>query len=224
VNKGLPTAFLASGAGSNVRRLLELYRTQEERRVPGDPELAWRPALLLSDRAEAPALELAHAAGIPTQLLPADPEASEAVLLSALESHGIRLVILAGYLRLVPPSVVQRFRGALVNLHPSLLPAFGGKGMYGRRVHEAVLASGTQVTGVTVHRVDERFDEGPILAQWPVPVLPGDTVASLAERIQGVEHRLLPAAVNHLALALQVGQEPEPLSPLDLAAIGLEYP
>ena len=108
-------------------------------------------------------------------------------------------MVLAGYLRLVPPVVVRRWRGRLVNIHPALLPSFGGHGMYGHHVHDAVVASGVRVSGATVHFVDERFDRGPIIAQWPVPVPPGDTAAALAARVLAVEHRIYPWCVAALA-------------------------
>ena len=107
--------------------------------------------------------------------------------------------MLAGWLQLVPSEVVARYHGRMVNVHPALLPAFGGKGMYGKRVHQAVIAAGARVSGATVHLVDERYDEGAILAQWPVPVLPGDTPETLAARVLAVEHRILPLAVEALA-------------------------
>jgi folate-dependent phosphoribosylglycinamide formyltransferase PurN len=100
---------------------------------------------------------------------------------------------------MVPPSVTRRFAGRMLNVHASLLPAFGGPGMYGRRVHEAVLAAGARVTGATVHFVDDRYDEGAIAAQWPVAVAEGDTAASLGARVLRVEHLLLPRAVEALA-------------------------
>jgi len=103
-------------------------------------------------------------------------------------------------MHLVPAAVVERFRGRMVNIHPALLPAFGGQGLYGSRVHRAVLASGVRVTGATVHLVDERYDTGPIVAQWPVPVAADDTPESLAARVLRAEHRLLPAVVEAFAL------------------------
>ena len=106
---------------------------------------------------------------------------------------GCDLVVLAGYLKLVPAEVIDRYRGRILNVHPALLPAFGGKGMYGHRVHEAVLASGARESGATVHLVDEVYDRGAILAQARVPVLPGDDPETLAARVLEVEHRLLPA-------------------------------
>lgn len=110
-----------------------------------------------------------------------------------------RLGVLAGYVKRVPAPVVARFRWRLINIHPALLPGFGGSGMYGRRVHEAVLASGARVSGATVHYVDEEFDRGPIIAQWPLPVLANDTPDSLAARVLEVEHQLLPLVVEELA-------------------------
>src|SRR5690606_35781064 len=137
-------------------------------------------------------------AGVDAVLAPATEEAGAGAdaLLRLLEDAGIDLIALAGYLKLVPREVVDRFRDRILNIHPALLPAFGGHGMYGLRVHRAVLASGAKVSGATVHLVDERYDEGPIVAQWPVPVLPGDTPARLAARVLKVEHILYPLAVE----------------------------
>jgi phosphoribosylglycinamide formyltransferase-1 len=109
--------------------------------------------------------------------------------------------VLAGYLKLVPAAVIARYRDRILNVHPALLPAFGGRGMYGHRVHEAVLASGARESGATVHLVDEVYDRGAILAQGRVPVLPDDTPDRLAARVLAVEHRLLPAAVLAAAAA-----------------------
>ncbi|MGH7672459.1 MAG: formyltransferase family protein, partial [Gemmatimonadales bacterium] len=125
-----------------------------------------------------------------------DP-ADSAELLAALTEAD--LVVLAGYLKLVPAAVVVRFRWRMINIHPALLPAFGGPGMYGRRVHEAVLASGATVSGATVHYVDEQYDRGPIIAQARVPVRPDDTPETLAARVLEAEHRLLPMVVLELA-------------------------
>jgi len=111
----------------------------------------------------------------------------------------VELVVLAGYLKLVHSSVVARFRGRMINVHPALLPAFGGSGMYGHRVHEAVLASGATESGATVHFVDEAFDRGAIIAQEKVPVHKGDTAETLAARVLEAEHRLLPKVVLDLA-------------------------
>jgi folate-dependent phosphoribosylglycinamide formyltransferase PurN len=125
-----------------------------------------------------------------------DPADVARLTLHALERQQIGLITLAGYLRLVPPPVIQAFRGRILNIHPALLPAFGGTGMYGLRVHEAVLAAGCLVSGATVHHVDERYDQGRIIAQWPVPVLPDDTGETLAARVLRLEHRLYPAVID----------------------------
>jgi len=164
--------------------------------------------LVLSNRADAPALDKARAEGIATVVL--HDHRSGAGWLAALESHGAELLVLAGYLKLVPAPVIARYRGRILNVHPALLPAFGGPGMYGHRVHEAVLASGATESGCTVHLVDEEYDRGAILGQRRVPVLPGDTPASLAARVLVEEHRLLPAAV----LAAARAGRPVPLEPL----------
>jgi formyltetrahydrofolate-dependent phosphoribosylglycinamide formyltransferase len=128
-----------------------------------------------------------------------DRGADAGQLESILREHRVDLIVLAGYLRLVPRSVIGAYRGRIINIHPALLPAFGGQGMYGKRVHAAVLASGRRESGCTVHLVDEEYDRGPILAQRRVPVLPDDTVESLAARVLEAEHQLLPAVVREAA-------------------------
>lgn len=177
--------MLVSGGGTNLQALLD-------RLGPGAPAQVVR---VVSNRAEAGALDRARRAGIPVTVL-RDP-ADDAELLTALADAD--LVVLAGYLKLVPAEVVARFRHRLINIHPALLPAFGGVGMYGRRVHEAVLASGATVSGASVHYVDEQFDRGPVIAQRAVPVRPDDTPDTLAGRVLAVEHELLPWVVLELA-------------------------
>ncbi|MBI1967317.1 MAG: phosphoribosylglycinamide formyltransferase [Gemmatimonadetes bacterium] len=180
-------AVLVSGGGTNLQALLDALGSTAPARV----------VLVVSNRAEAGALERARRAGVPTQILRHPADAAE--LLAALEGDGADLVVLAGYLKRVPPAVVARFRHRMINIHPALLPACGGPGMYGRRVHEAVLASGATTSGATVHYVDEEYDRGPIIAQRSVPVLPGDTPETLAARVLAVEHALLPMVVVELA-------------------------
>jgi len=182
-------AVAVSGRGSNLEALLRAI----------GPEAPARVVLVLSSRPDAPALEQATAREIPSVTL-RDPSDSQEWL-GALERHAVDLVVLAGYLKLVPSDVIARFRGRIINIHPALLPSFGGKGMYGRRVHEAVLASGARESGATVHLVDEVYDRGAILGQARVPVFPGDDPERLAARVLEVEHRLLPAAVLAAAAA-----------------------
>jgi len=178
-------AVLASGGGTNLQALLDALT---------DSPLA-RVTRVITNRAEAGALERARRRGVPTAVLKHPDDAAE--LLAALGDA--QLVVLAGYLKLVPASVVARFRDRMINIHPALLPDFGGPGMYGHRVHEAVLASGAKQSGVTVHFVDEAFDRGAIIAQAHVPVEAGDTPATLAARVLEAEHRLLPKVVLELA-------------------------
>lgn len=185
-------AVLASGGGTNLQAILEHFDHLGSRRS-GDV------VLVASDRAAAGALDRARARDIATALLPSPSRASASPLDVLLDEHAVDLIVLAGFLRLVPPAVVRRFEGRVVNVHPALLPAFGGPGMYGLRVHEAVLASGATVSGATVHAVTEEYDRGAIIAQWPVPVLRGDDARALAERVLRVEHVLYPRVVDALA-------------------------
>jgi phosphoribosylglycinamide formyltransferase 1 len=188
-------AVAISGRGSNLEALL---------RVLG-PDAPARVVLVVSNRPDAAGLARAREQGVVGQVLrdAGDPEE----WLNLLASHGVDLVVLAGYLKLVPAAVVARYRDRIINIHPALLPTFGGAGMYGLRVHRAVLASGVRETGATVHLVDEVYDQGRVLAQSRVPVLPGDTPESLAARVLEAEHRLLPAVV----LAAAAAGRPVPL-------------
>jgi formyltetrahydrofolate-dependent phosphoribosylglycinamide formyltransferase len=181
-------AVLASGGGTNLQALLDALH---------DSPLA-RVARVITNRSDAGALARARRHGVPTTQL-RDPDDAAELLAALAEAPPADLVVLAGYLKLVPPTVVARFRWRMINIHPALLPAHGGPGMYGRRVHAAVLASGAAESGVTVHYVDEQYDRGPIIAQARVPVLPGDTAESLAARVLEAEHRLLPQVVLELA-------------------------
>jgi phosphoribosylglycinamide formyltransferase 1 len=182
-------AVAISGRGSNLEALLRALQ----------PGALAEVVLVVSDRAEAAGLAHAKSRDIPAMVL-GDPT-DAAAWLQLLRDHQIDLVVLAGYLRLVPAPVVAAYRGRIINTHPSLLPAFGGKGMYGERVHQAVLESGARETGVTIHLVDEAYDRGAVLAQARVPVLRDDTAERLAARVLEVEHRLLPAAVLAAAAA-----------------------
>lgn len=182
-------AVLASGGGTNLQALLDALNGEP-------PSPLARVVRLITNRPEAGALERARRSGVPTAVLTNPDDAAELI---AVLDQGVDLVVLAGYLRLVPPPVVARFRWRMINIHPALLPAHGGPGMYGRRVHEAVLASGAAESGVTVHYVNEQYDRGAIIAQARVPVHPDDTAQTLAARVLEAEHRLLPLVVLELA-------------------------
>jgi phosphoribosylglycinamide formyltransferase 1 len=182
-------AVFASGSGSNLQAVLDYFASLGAQRA-GDV------VLVASDRADAPALNRARNAGV--EALALDAKTRGDALLQELSTRGVMFIALGGYMRLVPAEVAAAYRGRIVNVHPALLPAFGGRGMYGMRVHEAVLAAGVGISGVTVHFVDEVYDRGPIIAQWPVPVSPNDTTSTLASRVLAVEHLLYPRVVQSL--------------------------
>ena len=190
----LRLAVFASGGGTNFQAILDAV----ERGT-----LPLTVALCLSNTPKAGALMRARRHDVPTAILnPRDFEteaAYVAALMAVLGEHGVNFIALAGYMRKIPVAVVEAFRGRMLNIHPALLPSFGGKGLYGRRVHEAVLAYGARWSGATVHLVDEEYDTGPIVLQEPVPVLPGDTPETLAERVLRVEHWLYPQALRLFA-------------------------
>lgn len=192
-------AAFASGSGTNLEALLE----REERGA------AYRIALLVVDR-ECAAEGRMQRKGRITARIDFGAAGAGRGLARLLSEHGVRGILLAGFLRLVPSEVCRAFDGRILNIHPALLPAFGGKGMYGRHVHVAALASGAKISGVTVHLVNERYDEGRIIAQWPVPVLASDTPDSLAARVLEVEHLLYPAAADALARSLECGDARPP--------------
>ena len=157
--------------------------------------LAAKPCVVISNNSTAEALARAEKEGIPHYHLsarthPVSDRLDEAIR-DTLLRHDAQLVILAGYMKPIGPRTLRRFKGRIINIHPSLLPVFGGQGMYGARVHEAVLAAGVKETGVTIHIVDEKYDNGPTLAQCRVPVLEHDTVEFLSQRVLEREHSFL---------------------------------
>jgi phosphoribosylglycinamide formyltransferase-1 len=176
---------LASGSGTNLQALID------------SPQIRPRLALVVSDQPGVGALTRAEAAGIPTAVARFQDYPDRASFSSALadlvEDSGAKVVVLAGFMRVLAPSFLDRFPGHVVNIHPSLLPAFPGAGAV-----EAAVAHGVKVTGVTIHFVDEKVDHGPIIAQEPIVVVEGDTVDTLHGRIKEVEHRLYPAVVAAL--------------------------
>lgn len=176
---GVATGVLLSGGGRTLQNLLDRAR---ENRLPIDIRC------VISDRADAYGLERARNAGVPA-FCERDAQATWRIL----REHGVELVCLAGYLRLLP--IPADFEGAVLNIHPALLPKFGGKGFYGDRVHRAVLEAGEAETGCTVHVCDNEYDRGPILLQRRVPVREGDTADTLAARVFEAECEAFPAAI-----------------------------
>lgn len=175
-------AVLASGSGSNFQAILDAI---------SDGRLVAQVAVLVASKPGIGAIDKARNTQVPVAVL-SDTTVLDDILASTMPD----LVVLAGYLRQIPASVIHRYPGRILNIHPALLPKFGGKGMYGRHVHEAVLAAGETRSGCTVHEVTEQYDEGPILAQAVVPVHPDDTPTSLAARVLSEEHRLYPTVIQ----------------------------
>jgi len=182
------------GRGTNLQTILHACASGF---IPGEV------ALVLSTTASAPALELARAAGVPARFVDPegadDPAALDRELALRFGDAGVGLVALTGYLRLLGPEMLRRYPMRMMNIHPSLLPAFGGRGFYGHHVHEAVLESGTRFSGATVQFVDHEYDHGPIILQSVVPVLDDDTPLDLAARVLEQEHTLYPEAIRLFA-------------------------
>jgi phosphoribosylglycinamide formyltransferase-1 len=185
--------FLASHNGTNMRAIVAACR---------QGRLAAEPALLISNNKDAPALAWADLQGLPWRHLSAtklgSEEALDRAIAEELRAARVDLVILAGYMRKLGPAVLAAFPRRILNVHPALLPKFGGQGMYGRHVHEAVLKSGDTLTGVTIHLVDGEYDHGPVVAQAHVPVEPGDTPETLAARVQAKEQELYPQVLKKI--------------------------
>jgi len=179
----LNVAVFASGGGSNFQALID---KKEE------GKLHVNFAVCVGNNSKAKAFERAANHGIPTlHIAPShfkDENSYTEKLLSELESRNTGLIVLAGYMKMIPSEVTAKYHNRIINIHPALLPSFGGQGMYGKRVHQSVLDYGAKVTGITVHFVDEEYDKGPIILQETAPVLDGDDADSLAERVLKVEH------------------------------------
>jgi phosphoribosylglycinamide formyltransferase-1 len=194
----LRIAVLGSGRGTNFQSILDAI---EQGKIPSA-----RIECVLSNNSSAGILARARDHAVPAYHLTERQFASEeefcTALLSLLRSCHVNFIVLAGYLKLLPEGVIREFRNRIINIHPALLPKFGGRGMYGIHVHEAVLSSGENESGATVHLVDEAYDRGAIIAQRRVPVLPGDTPESLAARVLEVEHQLYPETLRRFALGL----------------------
>jgi phosphoribosylglycinamide formyltransferase 1 len=182
-------AVLASGGGTNLQAIIEHFASI------ANP--AGSIVLVASNRESSGALERARKAGIPTEVVDATDDGT--TLLTLLDNAKVDLVVLAGYLKHIPEKVIRKYYGRIINIHPGLLPDFGGPGMYGSRVHAAVLASGATSTGLTIHFVDDEYDHGPVIAQWRVRVKIDDTAESLAERVLSAEHIVFPRVVDMVA-------------------------
>ena len=186
--------FLASHGGSNMQAILDGC---------DDGSISATPAILICNNPNAQAVERAQLADMPVRILNGkthpDPESLDHAILDALTNARIDLIVLAGFMKKIGPLTMAAFRNRIVNIHPSLLPKFGGQGMYGLRVHKAVLEAGESETGATVHLIGSQYDEGHILQQATVPVYPGDTSEVLRLRVLDQEHQLYPDTLAKIA-------------------------
>lgn len=184
---------LASSRGTNMQALLDACRSGQ---------LSAELAVVISNNRNSGALSRAQAHGVPCYCLNEssfdDSDELDQAILRTLERHLVDWVLALGYMKKIGPRMLQAYRNRIFNIHPSLLPKFGGQGMYGMYVHEAVLAAGEQETGITIHLVDKEYDRGPAVAQLPVAVMPGDTPESLARRVQTFEHAFLIETLRQL--------------------------
>jgi phosphoribosylglycinamide formyltransferase-1 len=178
--------FLASGRGSNMQAVIDAIKANKLDAVP---------CVVISNNSASGAMERARNEGIPSYHLSSKthpiPEELDLAIMNALLAHDVELVMLAGYMKKIGANTLSRYRNRILNSHPALLPKFGGDGMYGSRVHEAVLAAGETETGVSIHIVNEEYDTGPLVAQTRMPVLKDDTVESLSKRVLSREHSFL---------------------------------
>jgi len=187
-------AIFASGRGSNIQAILGAIDTGL---------LPARITVLISNKSDAGALDIARVRKIQTshlsqKMFPSE-EAFVEAMLNVLAQQKADLLVLAGYLKKIPLQVIRRYRNRIVNIHPALLPLFGGPGMYGHFVHEAVIASGVKVSGATVHLVDEEYDRGPIVMQKTVEIIQEDTPELLAAKVLKIEHEIFPVALKAFA-------------------------
>lgn len=181
-------AIFASGSGTNAENIIAYFKDREYARVQ----------VVLTNHAQASVIARAHRYHVPCEIFTGEDLAQPGKILSLLQKHKTDFVVLAGFLKLMPADVVKHYEGRIINIHPALLPAFGGKGMYGERVHKAVIASGATESGITIHYVNEKFDEGKIIFQDRVPVSKDDTPETLADKIHQLEYRHYPAVIDRL--------------------------
>jgi phosphoribosylglycinamide formyltransferase-1 len=189
-------AVFASGSGTNAENLIEHFNKTFDKKV----------VLVLSNNPEAYVLRRAARLGVPAKVFSRE-DLKGGEVLALLREYSVDFVVLAGFLWLVPPDIIAAYRNRIVNIHPALLPKYGGKGMYGHHVHEAVLAAGEEQSGITIHYVNEKYDSGDIIFQARCPVLPDDTPESLQERVHALEYEHFPKVVEMLLDREDPGKE-----------------
>ncbi len=181
-------AIFASGSGSNTKNIVEYLKDQKNINV----------SLIVSNKSDAGVLKIAKKHSIPTLVLDKETFFSGNDHVKELRKTGIEFIVLAGFLWKVPPALIKAFPGKIINIHPALLPKYGGKGMYGLHVHQAVIDNKEAESGITIHYVDEQYDHGNILFQATCAVLSNDTAESLAKRVLELEHKHYPAVIEQL--------------------------
>ncbi|MCB0580055.1 MAG: phosphoribosylglycinamide formyltransferase [Phaeodactylibacter sp.] len=188
-------AIFASGTGTNAGKIIDYFKENANIHV----------VLVVSNKATAPVLELADESGIEKMVISRQSFYETEGLLDALRDRGVGLIVLAGFLWLIPDYLVRAYDKRMVNIHPALLPKYGGKGMYGMNVHRAVKAAGETVSGITIHYVNERYDEGGVIFQATCPIAPDDEPEDIARKVQQLEHRHFAPVVEQLAQELGEG-------------------
>lgn len=181
-------AIFASGAGSNAKKIIKHFKNNNDINI----------ALIVSNKAQAGVLNIARDHNIETLLINKEQPLNSAGFVSALQNRKIDFIVLAGFLLKVPPVLIQAFPKKIINIHPALLPAYGGKGMYGMHVHEAVISNKEKQSGISIHYVDEIYDHGEIIFQASCSIDPGDTAEILAQKIHQLEHGHYPAVIESL--------------------------
>jgi len=184
-------AIFASGSGSNAQRIAEYFAHHPQIKV----------SLVLTNNPEAGVIDRARRLGIPVIVFTRSQFYQSDAVVEQLRFFNVDFVVLAGFLWLVPQHLIAAFPNRVVNIHPALLPAYGGKGMYGMKVHEAVVAGGERATGITIHLIDQEYDKGKIVFQAQCPITPDDSPADVARKVQALEHEYFPSIIEKLVLA-----------------------
>ena len=185
-------AIFASGSGSNAENIIRYFQENDSIQV----------SLVLSNKSDAYVLERAHRLKVTSNVCPKEEWVAGDEILAILQEYRIDFIVLAGFLIRVPDLLLHAYPNKIINIHPALLPKFGGKGMYGDRVHEAVVAAGEKESGITIHYINEHYDEGDTIFQATCPVLPGDTYKEVAEKVHALEYRYFPLIIEDVVIEM----------------------
>lgn len=190
-------AIFASGNGTNAENIIKYFSGNKDIKVK----------IVMANKTDAFVLERAHRLGIPTLYINREQWADATHILTLLHEQQIDFIVLAGFLARIPDALLHAYPNRIVNIHPSLLPKFGGKGMYGNKVHEAVVTAGETESGITIHYLNEHYDEGQIIVQYRCPVMPNDTPQDVATRVHALEYEYYPKVIEQLLIALPATDE-----------------